>query len=468
MRKLKWLALVAVFAMIVAACGDDAEDTTTAAPSDGGTTATTAGPSDTSPPDTDAPPTTAEPMDLSGTRVTVFGPEETDAEAGALQDAVDVLAARTGIEIIYTGARDAADQINAQIAGGNPPDIFVFPQPGKLADFARQGALLPLPADVEAVMTENHIPAWTAFGNVDGTQFGIPTKADLKSLVWYQPAKFAANGYDIPQTWDELKTLTNTMIADGNTPWCVGIESGPATGWPFTDWVEDLVLRFEGADFYDQWVAHDVTFSDERIINIFNEIRDLWTTEGAVFAADGSISSTAFGNNAEPLVNGQCFMHRQASFFSSFFPEGTPAADGSEGAVDVFYFPSVTGDRPVLGAGTLVGAFRDAPEVWEVMKYFASSEYADNRQSFQAERQGGGGVLSGYLSPAVNADLANYQPLEQSFLEILSTAEVVRFDGSDLMPTAVGAGSFWTEGTSFINGQLTAEEAATAIDATWP
>ena len=161
-------------------------------------------------------------------------------------------------------------------------------------------------------------------------------------------------------------------------------------------------------------------------------------------------------------------MHRQASFFSSFFPEGTPAADGSPEAVDVFYFPSVKGDRPVLGAGTLVGAFADRPEVWEVMKYFGTGSYADERQKAQAELQGGGGVLSGFLSPAVTADPNNYQPLEQSFLEILSTAEVVRFDGSDLMPTAVGAGSFWTEGTSFVNGQLTAEEAAAAIDATWP
>ncbi|MCP3997319.1 MAG: carbohydrate ABC transporter substrate-binding protein [bacterium] len=470
MKQFKWLLLVVVFAMLAAACGNDAdEDTTTAAPSE--TTAATTEAPDSGTDTTEAPATTTteEPMvDLAGTRVTVFGPEETEAEAGAMQAALDLLAAETGIEIIYTGARDAADQINAQVAGGNPPDVFVFPQPGKLADFARQGALLPLPADVEAVMNDNHIDAWTSFGNVDGTQFGIPTKADLKSLVWYQPAPFEAAGYTVPQTWDELKALTNQMIADGNTPWCVGIESGPATGWTFTDWVEDLMLRFHGGDVYDQWVANEVPFSDERVVQVFNEVVDLWNTDGAVFAAGGSIASTGFGDNGEPLVQGRCMLHRQASFFSSFFPEGTPAADGSDGAIDVFYFPSVKGDKPVLGAGTLVGAFADRPEVWEVMKYFATSDYADARQSAQAELKGGGGALSGFLSPAVNADLSLYQPLEQSFLEILSTAEVVRFDGSDLMPTAVGAGSFWTEGTSFVNGQLTAEEAAAAIDATWP
>ncbi len=472
MKQFKWLLLVVVFAMLAAACGnDDAEDTTTAAPAET-TAATTAAPDDggtdtTAAPATEAP-TTEAPVDLEGTRVTVFGPEETAAEAGSFQLALDLYAAKTGIEIVYTGARDASDQINAQVAGGNPPDIFVFPQPGKLADFARQGALLPLPDDVIATMNANHIEAWTSFGNVDGTQFGIPTKADLKSLVWYQPAAFSAGGYDIPQTWDELKALTNQIIADGGTPWCVGIESGAATGWPFTDWVEEMMLRYYGGDVYDEWVAHEVPFSDQRVIDVFNEIKALWDIDGAVYAAGGSIASTAFGDNGEPLVNGDCYMHRQASFFSAFFPEGTPAADGSEGAIDVFYFPPVGEEKPVLGAGTLVGAFRDAPEVWAVMNYLATSEYGQNRQELQALAKGGGGALSGFLSPAINQDFSVYTPLEQSFLDILANADVVRFDGSDLMPTAVGAGTFWTEGTSFVNGQLTAEEAATAIDNSWP
>ena len=140
--------------------------------------------------------------------------------------------------------------INAQAEGGNPPDIAIFPQPGKVADFARAGYILPLPADVVAEV-ETYWGAFTSFATVDGTLYAVPNKADLKSLVWYQPDAFAAGGYEIPESWDELKALTGQMIADGNTPWCVGIESGPATGWTFTDWVEDLTLRFEGADYYD-------------------------------------------------------------------------------------------------------------------------------------------------------------------------------------------------------------------------
>ena len=462
-RFTRLIALLGVMALLAAACGTDSGDTTpetvvvTSIVTETETVVETSVVTET---------VEVEAMNpLEGTTVTVFGPESSSVEAGAHQAALDIFAAQNGMTITYTGDRSFSDLINAQAAGGNPPDIAVFPQPGKIADFAREGFILPVPQDVQDVMNANFGEAWTSFGNVDGTQYAIPTKADLKSLVWYRPADFTAAGYTVPTTWDELKTLTDTMIADGNTPWCVGIESGGATGWAFTDWVEDLTLRFQGADYYDQWVNHEIPFNNPEMTAIWNEILGVWNTPGAVFAVGGSISSTYFGDNGPPLVEGQCMMHRQASFFSAFFPEGT--AFGPDG-VDVFYFPSVTGDRPVLGAGTLVSAFRDAPEVWAVMEYYASPEYADNRQRFQNLAQGGGEVLSGFLSPNVNADLMLYQPLEQSFLDILFTAEVVRFDGSDLMPAAVGAGTFWTQATSAVNGDATVDEALQTIEDSWP
>ena len=452
------LAVALGLALIAGACGSDETTTpTTTVPAEQSVTTTTAAPVTTEAPGA-AP--------LAGTSVSVFGPESSDEEAGALRDALDVLAAESGIEISYTGARDAADQINAQAAGGNAPDIFVFPQPGKLADFAREGWVLPLPADVITAMEADWSSAWTAFGNVDGTQYGIPTKSDLKSLVWYKPGKFAEKGYSVPGTWDDLKSLANDMIANGDTPFCVGIESGPATGWTFTDWVEDLMLRMHGADVYDQWVAGTLAFSSPEVTAVFNEVLDLWNTPGMVYASGGSIAATPFGDNGQPLVDDDCMMHRQASFYAAFIPEGAVFADGSPDAIDTFYFPSVKGDYPVLGAGTLVGAFRDAPEVWEVMKYFASSEYAEVRQVAQTERKGGG--LSGFLSGAMNQDPSVYQPLEQSFLNILVSADVVRFDASDLMPAAVGAGTFWTEGTAAVNGDKTVAEVTAAIDASWP
>ncbi len=402
-------------------------------------------------------------LEFAGEVVRVTGPERSPEEWGSLQAAFDEFAAGTGMQIIYTGSADWEAEINVQIAAGNPPDISIFPQPGKLADFARDDLVLAVPDDVLAGVSENWNDAAMGFGLVDGTQFGVPNKNDLKSLVWYKPEVFSAGGYDVPVTWDELLALTDTMIADGVTPWCIGIESGQATGWTFTDWTEDLLLRFEGPEVYDQWVTNEVKFSDERVVAVFDAILSLWNTEGAVFAGGGSISATHFASDpAEGLAADDCAMVRQASFFSGFLPEG------SSDAIDVFYFPSIDENQPVLGAGTLAGAFADSPAVWAVMEYMGSPEYANARQVFQQDAKGGEGALSGFNTANLNVDRELWAPLEQSFIDILQNAAVFRFDGSDLMPADVGAGTFWTEATAMVNGEKDSTAAAEAIDASWP
>ena len=123
-----------------------------------------------------------------------------------------------------------------------------------------------------ASVSESWADSYLAFSNVDGTQYGVPFKSDLKSLVWYVPSVWEEKGYAVPETLTEFKALVDEMIANGDTPLCVGIESGPATGWPFTDWVEELILREQGIDYYNQWVAHEVPFNDQPVVDTFNEV----------------------------------------------------------------------------------------------------------------------------------------------------------------------------------------------------
>lgn len=468
MKRFKWLMLLVVFALFAAACGDDAADETTAAP-DETTAATTAAPSDGDggTETTAAPETTEAPMvDLSGTEVTVFSSEDSADEATGIQRALDVFAAETGIEITHTGARDFSQQINAQAAGGNPPDIAMFPQPGKVIDFAGQGFLLPLPAEVDAAVR----PQWPAGTletySYEGDAYAVQVKTDLKSIVWYNTEVFANGGYEVPTTLGDLVDLGNQMIADGQTPWCIGIESGPATGWVFTDWMEDMMLRLEGPEQYDLWTSGQLPFSDPAVVNVAQTILDIWNTPGNTYAAGGSISATAHSaDHGDPLVAGTCAMVRQASFFAAFLPEGTTVGPG--GQIDTFYFPAAdASSSPVLTAGNAAAAFRDAPEVWAVMEYLGSNRYAEERQ--KAQREIKGGDASGFLTANLDVDLSLWNDLEAGFIEILANANPARFDGSDLMPAAVGAGTFWTEGTSAVNGDKTVEEAFAAIDASWP
>lgn len=464
LKHTRLIALLTALMLVLAACSGDSE------PADSGdtggeTTTTEAMTDDTQPPDETTTPMD-EDVDLAGTSVTVFSSEDGVDEATGIQRALDVFAEESGIEITHTGARDFSDQINAQAAGGNPPDIAMFPQPGKVLDFASQGFLLPVPDGVEAAVRPQWPNGTLETYTYEDDVYAIQVKTDLKSIVWYNTQVFADGGYEIPTTLDELWALSNQMIADGQTPWCIGIESGPATGWTFTDWMEDMMLRIEGPEQYDRWTSGDLKFSDPAVVNVAQTILDIWNTPGMVYAAGGSIAATAHSaDNGPPLADGTCAMVRQASFFAAFLPEGTSV--GPDGQVGTFYFPNTdTNSSPTLTAGNSAAAFRDAPEVWAVMEYLGSAQYAEERQ--KAQREIKGGDASGFLTSNLDVDLSLWNDLEGSFIGILASADPVRFDGSDLMPAAVGAGSFWTEGTSAVNGDKSVEEAFTAIDASWP
>ena len=454
----RWLKLAAVpvaLSLVAAACGSD-EDSDSDSGSD---TETTDGGGESEGEGEGA-------EDFGGETVTITGPERDDPSIEAINETLNAWGETVGITVEYTGDADWEANINTQVEGGNPPDISFFPQPGKLADFARAGSVVALSDETNAIVDEFWSDDFQIYGNVDDVQYGVPAKTDLKSLVWYQPAAFEEAGYEIPETFDEFTALVDEMAAAGGPkPLCVGIESGQATGWTFTDWVEEMVLRQGGGDVYDQWVSNELPFDDPQIVTAMQTVIDLWS-EDNVFASGGTITATAFQDNGQPLIDGQCFMHRQANFYAGLFPEGTTFADPEDPtAVDVFYFPDVNGDKPVLTAGIFAAAFNDDPATMAVMNYIATAEYAENRQRIQSEFVGG---LSGYLSAAQGQDPSVYTPLEQSFLDILLSSELSRFDGSDLMPADVGAGTFWSEGTSLVNGDVTAEEAAATIQASWP
>jgi len=469
---MKLAAACTVMALAAGACGSDkdkaAETTAAAATTAAGAATTAAAGTETttaaSEGGTDT--TTGSTEDFGGAKVLITGPERDDPSQAAISETLQAWGSQHGIEITYAGDADWETNISTQVQGGNAPDIGVFPQPGKLADFARAGSLKPLDDAVNAALAEYWSTDYSNYANVDGVQYGVPVKTDLKSLVWYQPSAFEEAGYEVPKTFDEFTALVDKMAeAGGPKPLCVGIESGGATGWTFTDWVEEMVLRQDGGDFYDDWVSHAVPFNDPKVVTAIQTVLDLWSDKN-VYADGGNIAATAFQANGQPLVDGKCFMHRQASFFSGFFPEGTKFADGSPGAVDVFYFPDINGDKPVLTAGTFAAPFNDNPATMATLAYMATADYAQSRQAAQTKFLKGG--LSGFLSAAKGQDPSVYQPLEQGFLDILNNSELSRFDASDQMPADVGAGTFWTDGTSAVNGDLTAQEAADQIEESWP
>ena len=392
--------------------------------------------------------------DSSGGEVTLFGPE-VDIEAEGLENSFKEFEEETGIDVVYQGDRSFEEQIGVRVDGNDAPDIAMFPQPGKVADFADQ--IVTLDGEIADQVGENFDPGWTDFVTIDGDLKAIPAKADLKSLVWYSPAAFEEAGYEVPETFDDFLALVDKIIADGKTAFCVGLGSDAATGWPFTDWMEDYMLRLKGPEVYDQWRSHEIPFNDPDVIEVGEAVYELWSKPGAVFGGIQNAPSTPFAEAGLPLVDGDCVLHRQGNFYSTLWEDGTEL--GPEGDVNAFYLPgNEEFGNVTLSGGIYAAAFSDDEDTMKVMEFLASTDYANARAQ-----------VSGYLSPNKNVDASNYpSELEQNFGQILVEADPVRFDASDLMPGAVGAGSFWTAAVDITTGAKTVKDAFDEVEASWP
>ena len=304
--------------------------------------------------------------------------------------------------------------------------------------------------------------SWVDLGTYAGADgidalYGFFYKIDVKSLVWYVPENFEDAGYEIPTTMEDLKALSDQIVADGSTPWCIGLGSGSATGWPATDWVEDLLLRTQSPDVYDKWVTNEIPFDDPRIIAAIEEFGAFARNDAYVSGGAGAVASTDFRDSPKGLFSSppQCYMHRQASFIPAFFPEGTIVGEDA----DFFYFPSYGNKdlgNPVLGAGTVWAITSDSPGAHALIEYLQTPVA---HEIWMARK--------GFLTPHKGVDTSVFgDPTLRKMNDILLNATTFRFDGSDLMPGGVGAGSFWTGMVDYAGGKAAADVAA-EIQASW-
>ncbi|GAA3452628.1 ABC transporter substrate-binding protein [Dactylosporangium matsuzakiense] len=367
----------------------------------------------------------------------------------------------TGITIDYTGRADFEKSLPVEVAAGHVPDVALFPQPGLLALVARAGRLQPAPAAV-ADNVRRYFPAdWQRYGTVDGELYGTPIDGNVKSLVWYSPKFFAAHGWTVPQTWAELIGLSDRIAGTGTKPWCAGIESGGSTGWPVTDWLEDVLLRTAGPAVYDEWVEHRIPFDDPRVVAALDRVGGILRNPRYVNGGLGgvaSIATTAYQEAGLPILTHDCALHHQASFYTSFWPANADIAP--DGDLYAFYLPPVdpAAGRPVLGAGVFAAAFTDRPEVQAFSLYLTTPDFADSRARTS-------GIVSS--NKGLDRDVLT-TPIGKLSAALLADPEAAfRFDGSDQMPAAVGAGTFWSGMTDWIRGADTAT-VLHRIETTWP
>ncbi|MEU1289150.1 ABC transporter substrate-binding protein [Kitasatospora sp. NPDC005856] len=398
----------------------------------------------------------------AGTTVTVFA-SILSPESDNLEKSWAEFGKCTGIKISYEGSNDFESQLPVRVSGGNAPDFAIIPQPGLLAQMVKSGKVVKPPAQTVANQ-EKWSPIWRTYGSVNGTFYAAPMSANMKSLVWYSPKAFKAGGYEVPKTWADLMALSDRIAqAGGARPWCGGIASGTATGWPATDWLEEVVLGSYGGEVYDQWVGHQVKFSDQKITAAMKTVADWMQNPAWVNAGFGdvkSIATTTFQDAGTPILGGKCAMLQQASFYEAQWPKGTKV--GPDGDVFAFHLPAVNPSvaNPVEGGGEFLAAFSGRPEVQAVQNYLSSSDWASSRVK----------TASGWVSANQGVDKSLYtDPIDKLSAEALTDPSATfRFDGSDLMPAAVGSGQEWKSLTAWFAEGQSIQKTAADIDAAWP
>ena len=268
----------------------------------------------------------------------------------------------TGITVVYEGTDQFEAQLPTRVAGGNAPNIAFIPQPGLLNKLSKN--IKPAPQAVQDNAGKYWNPSIVEYGKVNGTLLGAPLSTNMKSLVWYSPKFFTSKGYKVPATWDEMFTLSDQMVKDGVKPWCGGIESGGATGWPATDWIEQIFLRQQGGDKYNQWVAHEIKFESPEFTQAMDTLNKWMRNPAYVNASFGdvkTIATVSFQDAIKPIPAGKCGMLQQASFIANQLPKGSKIAE--DGDAFAFYLPPISPDvkTPIVGGGEIVAAFSDAP-----------------------------------------------------------------------------------------------------------
>lgn len=431
LRTIKLIAVAALLAALLVACAPGPAPTEEAATDEMATE-----------PETDA--AAAQPGEDTGT-VFIMG-----AVRGAEEDAfLSVISAfeaeNPDIDVVYSGSAEFETLINVRVEANDPPDIAAIPQPGLVQRFAESGAIIPLWPEVTEMIQNNYSPAWLDLASFDGTPYAVFHRVNAKGWVWYNKPAFEGAGYQVPTTWEELEALEDQIAGDGTAPWCISIESGAATGWVGTDWLENIMLRTQPVETYDQWVAAELPFSSDEVTNAWNIMDSIWMNPDYVYGGPAYIATTSYNASPAELFADppNCYLHMQGSFVTDFFPEDVQANLDEE--VGVFALPPIDESLPstleVGGDMYVVFTQNDRPEVRKFIEFLTTAESVEPWAT-----QGGS------LFPHKDQDLSWYPTeIERNMAEAIQNAEAARFDGSDAMATECNT-AFWRGITDWVGG----------------
>jgi alpha-glucoside transport system substrate-binding protein len=390
--------------------------------------------------------------------------------AAALAD----FATASGIKIQVDSIGSSHETVlKTRIDGGKPPDLAMLAQPTPILTYAAAGKVIDVATIMDGKKLSDEHPNTIGLVTQGSNIWGIPYKADVKSTIWYPIKAFEAKGYAVPKTWDELIALSDKIVADGSNPWCISAGGpGDATGWQITDWVEEVVLKTKGAEYYNDWISHKVTFQDPGIKDAFDKyVGKIFFTPNYVFGGNTAIVATDQKTPMDPMFNQdlaapKCWMQKIPTWYGpDFFPDqrasGKPSKYVIGTDVGIFPFPTIDPAQTyVEGSADTLMVLVDRPEVRAVAQFLATPE------GIQKWIAAGSAISTNTTTPA-DWYAGAYKLKVAS--EIANNAKGIGFDASDLMPGKVGAGTFWTQSVQWTNnGGTNTDAVLKAIDDSWP
>ncbi|WP_409483710.1 ABC transporter substrate-binding protein [Arsenicicoccus dermatophilus] len=380
-------------------------------------------------------------------------------QAAGFQEAVGRWARAHGAAVTYTQSDDLAGDIAARERSGRLPDVLLLPQPGLLHQLREHGTI----DAVDDVVPVNRVATRLVPGLVEplrsgGRTYGVPVAMSVKSLLWYDRHALHALELDPPQTLPELVATTRALRAAGRTPWCLGLAEGAGSGWPGTDWVEQLVLSQAGVQAYDGWVRGDVTFSDPRIQVAFRTYAEEvagGSEGGGAAAATRDVRHAADGLFGDPQ---RCSLLKQGSQAtqSGFLPDRVRR--NLDRTASVVPFPVGTDGALQVGADSAALTRGHSMAAEELVRHMVTDVRFAVDWAGSEDR--------GFISPRTDFDLARYaSTTTRKIAAAAYEAPVVRYDASDRMPPALGSGAFWRTMVDLTAGRVTVPQAVARLDA---
>ena len=320
--------------------------------------------------------TTAASQELNGAYVNVLG-LWSGPEYDSFVTVKTAWEENTGGVIDWNGTQDLANVLIAQIQAGNPPDIAILPNPGLMKQLAKEGKLIPLNSFMDMnQIARDYAPTWIDLGSYNGELYAIYYKVSNKATVWYDPQAFATANYAVPETWNDMITLADKMVADDKTPFSIAAGGGPANGWALTDWISEIVLNHCGPDRYDQWIAGKIPWTDACIKQSFEMFDQIIEKNGYVLGGSQGILATTDAQGTYPLYTDppRAYMDYIASFAQAFIALQHPGLDPRDD-YNFFTFPTI--DPEYAGAVTIgadvVVMVNDTPAARSFMTYLAGA-----------------------------------------------------------------------------------------------